>query len=54
MAVPQNARMGCTMLGELVKWYEFAGKTLGNQILLRNGHNRSLHNRCQVLAVTTW
>ena len=29
MAVPQNARMGYTMLGELVKWYEFAGKNTG-------------------------
>ena len=47
MAVPQNARMGCTMLGELVKWYEFAGKKRGNQILPRNGHNRSLHESLQ-------
>ena len=32
MAVPQNTRMGCTRLGELVKWYEFAGKRQENQI----------------------
>ena len=54
MAVPRNARMGCTMLGELVKCYEFAGKREGNQIQPRNGHNRSLHFRYQVLAVTTY
>ena len=53
MAVPQNARMGYTMLGELVKWYEFAGKIQGNQILPRNGHNRSLHDQYQVLSRAT-
>ncbi len=50
MAVPQNAPLICEMLGELVKWYEFAGKAWRNRLLLRNGHNRSLRCQVQVLA----
>ena len=47
MAVPQNAPLFCTGLGELASCCVFAHSLQRNQCLRRNGHNRSLHERIQ-------